>query len=134
MDPILGHGLKFWKMRYQLMIYVLKIQTSSCCYMQNWSVNDGCYGRKTNNEEKSKFNDHLEMISLELDGSYPWSRIEVLENALSIDDICFDGVHPNNCGIKNLVENIRHYKITHNLPASQNTVQPRKLHRNLNFA
>ena len=58
--------------------------------MQNWSVNDGCYGRKTNNEEKSKFNDHLEMISLELDGSYPWSRIEVLENALSIDDICFE--------------------------------------------
>ena len=97
-------------------------------------VKDGCYGRKTNNEEISKFNDHLEMISLELDGSYPWSRIEVLENALSIDDICFDGVHPNNGGIKNLVENILHYNITHNLPASQNTVQPGKLHRNLNFA
>ena len=76
--------------------------------------------------------DHLEMISLELDD--PWSWIEVLENALSIDDICFDGVHPKNGGIKNLVENIRHYIITHNLPASQNTVQPRKLHRNLNFA
>ena len=97
-------------------------------------VKDGCYGRKTNNEEISKFNDHLEMISLELDGSYPWSRIEVLENALSIDDICFDGVDPNNGGIRNLVENIRHYNITHNLPASQNTVQPRKLYRNLNFA
>ena len=93
-------------------------------------VKDGCYGRKANNEEISKFKDHLEMISLELDGSYPWSRIEVLENALSIHDICFDGVHPNNGGIKNLVENIRHYNITHNLPASQNTVQPRKLHRN----
>ena len=97
-------------------------------------VKDGCYGRKTKNEEISKFIDHLEMISLELDGSYPWSRIEVLENAISIDDICFDGVHPNNGGIKNLVENIRHYNITHNLPASQNTVQLRKLHRNLNFA
>ena len=97
-------------------------------------VKDGCYGRKTNNEEISIFNDHLEMISLELDGSYPWSRMEVLENALSIDDICFDGVHPNNGGIKNLVENIRHYNITHNLPASQNTVQHRKLHRNFNFA
>ena len=74
------------------------------------------------------------MISLELDGSYTWSRIEVLENSLAIDVICFDGVHPNNGGIKNLVENVRHYNITHNLRAPQNTVQPRKLHRNLNFA
>ena len=63
-------------------------------------VKDGCYGRKTNNYELSKFNDHLEMISLELDGSYPWSRIEILENALSIDDICFDGEHPKNGGKK----------------------------------
>ena len=83
-------------------------------------VKDGCYGRKTNTEKIFKLNDHLEMISLELDGSYPWSRIEVLENALSIDDICFDGVHPNNGGIRNSVENLRHYNITHNLPASQN--------------
>ena len=85
-------------------------------------VKDGCYGRKTNNKEISKFNDHLEMISLELDGPYPWSRVKVLENALSIDDICFAGVHPNNECIKNLVENIRHYNITHNLPALQKTV------------
>ena len=72
----------------------------------------------------SKINDHLEMISLELDGSYPWSRIEVLENALSIDDICFDGMHPKNGGLKNLVENIsqnnitityRHHRIQFNL-------------------
>ena len=97
-------------------------------------VRDGCYGRRTNNEEISNFNDHLEMISLELDGSYPWSRFEVLENVLSIVDLRFDGVHPNNGGIQNLVESIRKQKITHNLPASQNTVQPRKLHRNLIFA
>ena len=97
-------------------------------------VKDSCYVRKTNNEEITKFNDHLEMIRLEFDGSYPWSRIEVLENAVSIDDICFYGVHPNNDGIKKLVEIILHYKITHNLPALQSTVQPRKLNRNLNFA
>ena len=96
-------------------------------------VKDGCNGRKTNDEEISIFNDHLEMISLELDGSYPWSRIEVLENALSIDDICFDEVHLKNGGIKNLVENIRHHNITPKIPASQNTVQPRKFYRNLIF-
>ena len=97
-------------------------------------VKDGCYERKTNNEEISKFNDHLEMISLALDGSHRWSWIEVLENTLSKVDIRFDGVHPNNGGVKNLAENIRHYNIPHNLPASQNKVQPRKLNRNLNFA
>ena len=63
-------------------------------------LKDFCYGRKTNNEDVSKFNDHLEMISPELDGSCLWSRIEVLENALSIKNICFDGVHPNYGGIK----------------------------------
>ena len=68
MAPIPGHGLKFWKMRYKLMIYVL-----------------------------------IECIPI-----------------MAI--------------LKNLVENIRHYNVTHNLPASQKTVQPRKLHRNLNFA
>ena len=107
-------------------------------------VKDGCYGRKTNKAEIPKFKDHLETISLQPDGSDPWSRIEVLENALSINDIyvlmeCIPIMPiivliPNNAGIKNLVENIRHYNITHNLPAYQNTVQPRKLHRSSNFA
>ena len=111
-----------------------KLKPHHVAICQIGPVKDGCYGRKTNNEEISKFNDHIEMISPELDGSYPWSQIEVLENALSIDDVCFAGVHRNNGGIKKLVENIRHYNITHSLPASLNTVQPRKLYRNLNFA
>ena len=53
------------------------------------------------------------MISLELDGSYPWPRIEISENALAIDNICFSGVHSNNGGIKSLVENICHCNIKH---------------------
>ena len=63
---------------------------------------DGSSERKMNNEEKSQFNDHLEWISLELYGSYPCSLTEVLENGLSTNDVCFDGVHPNNGGIKSL--------------------------------
>ena len=62
-------------------------------------LKDCCHGRNTKNEGVSKFNDHLEMISLEFDGSFYWSRIEVLENALTIDVMCFDGVRPNNGGI-----------------------------------
>ena len=42
---------------------------------------------KTNNQKIYKFNDNLEMISLELDGSYPWSGIALFKIALSIDDI-----------------------------------------------
>ena len=70
-------------------------------------VRDGCYGRRTNNEEISNFNHHLEIISLELDGSYPWSQLEVLKNALLIVELRFDGVHPNNGGTENMVENKR---------------------------
>ena len=40
-------------------------------------VRKGFYGRKTCSEEMSQFNDHLEIISLELDVSYPWSRINL---------------------------------------------------------
>ena len=52
----------------------------------------------------------LEMMSLELDCSYPSSRIKVLENALSIDDICVEVLHPNNGGIEKLLEKICHNK------------------------
>ena len=53
-----------------------------------------------NKEETYKLNDNLEMLNLELYCSYPWSRIELMEIALSINDICFDRVHPNKGGIK----------------------------------
>ena len=111
-----------------------KIQTSSCCYKQNWSGKRWLLWK----ENKQRGNIKIQWPSRN-DKPGAWWILSVVTdwgfgNALSIDDICFDGVHPNNGGIKNLVENIRHYNITHNLPASQNTVQPRKLHRNLNFA
>ena len=79
--------------------------------------------RKTNKEQLSKFRDYLKLLSLELDGSYPWSQIDVLDNALSIVDICFHGVHPKFGGIKNLREKLLHYKMTHNVPASQKKIQ-----------
>ena len=71
-------------------------------------VKDGCYGRNSNNEAITKFNEQLEMICLELDGLYPWSKVECLDNAVTDNGISYDGVHPNINGIKNLVNNIRH--------------------------
>ena len=67
------------------------------------------------------------MICLELDGLYPWSKVECLDNALTDNDISYDGVHSNINGIKNLVNNIRHYNVLNNLPAEQNVIQPRKI-------
>ena len=90
-------------------------------------VKDGCYGRNSNNEAITKFIELLEMICLELDGLYQWSKDECLDNALLDNDIFYDGVHPNINGIKNLVNNIRHYNVLNNLPAAQNVIQPQKI-------
>ena len=97
-------------------------------------VKDVCYGRNSNNEAITKFNEQLEMICLELDGLYPWSKVECLDNALTDNDISYDGVHPNINGIKNLVNNIRHYNVLNNLPAAQNVIQPRKIPNYRNIA
>ena len=74
------------------------------------------------------------MICLELDGLYPWSKVECLDNALTDIDISYDGVHPNINGIKNLVNNVRHYNVFNNLPAAQNVIQPRKIPHYRNIA
>ena len=41
-------------------------------------VKDGCYGRNGNNEAITKFNEQFEMVCLELDGLYPWSKLNVV--------------------------------------------------------
>ena len=79
-------------------------------------VKDGCYGRNSNNEAIAKFNEQLEMVCLELDGQYPWAKIECLDSTLTSNDTSYDGVHPNMNGIKKLVKNIRHYNVLNNLP------------------
>ena len=89
-------------------------------------VKDGCYGRNSR-QLHTKFNEQLEMICLELDGLYPWSKVECLDNALTDNDISYDGVHTNINRVKNLVNNIRHYNILNNLPAAQNVIQPQKI-------
>ena len=97
-------------------------------------VKDGCYGRKSNNEAIAKSNEQLEMISLELDGLYPWSKVECFDNALTDNDISYDAFHSNINGIKNLVNNIPHYKVLNNLPAAQNVIQPQKIPSYCNIA
>ena len=96
-------------------------------------VKEGFYGRNSNNEAITKFNEQMEMICLELDGLYPWSKVECLNNTLTDKDI-YDGVHPNMNGIRNLVINIWHYNVLNNLPAAQNVVQLRKIPNYRNFA
>ena len=97
-------------------------------------VKDGCYGRKSNNEAITKFNEQLEMTCLELNGLYPWSKVECIDYALTDNDISYDGVHSNINEIKNLVNNISHYNVLNNLPAAQNVIQPRKIPNYCNIA
>ena len=81
-------------------------------------VKDGCFGRNSYNEAIRNLCQQLEMICLELDDLYPWSKIECLDNSLTDNDISYDGVHPNINGIKNLVNNICHNNVYqwNNLP------------------
>ena len=74
------------------------------------------------------------MICLELDGLYPLSKVECLDNALTDNDYSYDGVQPNINGIKNLANNIRHYNVLNNLPAAQNVIQSRKIPNYRNIA
>ena len=90
------------------------------------SVNDGGYCQNSKSEAITKLNEQLEMICLELDGLYPWSKVECLDKALTDNDISYDGVHPNVNGIKKFVKNIRHYDVLNNPSAAQNVIQPQK--------
>ena len=94
-----------------------KIETTPCKISP---VKDGCYGRKINNEAIAKFNEQLEMICLELDGQYPWSKVECLDNTRTCNDTSYDGIHPNMNGIKKLAE--------------QNMIQPQKFPNYCNIA
>ena len=75
-----------------------KVETRAVCKIS--PVKDGCYGQNSNNEAITKFNEQLEMICLELDGLYPWSKFECLDKTLTDIDISCDGVHPTINGIK----------------------------------
>ena len=61
-------------------------------------------------------------------------KTECRDNALTDNDISYDGVHQNINGIKNLVNNFRHYNVLNNLPAAQNVIQPRKIPNYRNIA
>ena len=89
-----------------------KFQTSSRCYMQNWYGKRWLLWKKYKQRGNIKFNDRMEIMSLVLDGSFTWSRSDVLENAPSIDEICLGVLHTNNGGIKNLIKNLCHHFLT----------------------
>ena len=65
-------------------------------------------------------------ICLELDGIFPWSKVECVNNNLTANNICDDGVHPNASGIQLLVENLRFFFLKKVLPFPIQ-VKPRKI-------
>ena len=97
-------------------------------------VKDDCYGRNSKNESTTKFNEQLKMVFLELDGLYPWSKVECLDKTLTDNDISYSWVHPNINGIKNLMNDIRHSNVLNNPQAVQNVIQPQKIRNYRNIA
>ena len=77
---------------------IKKVEPHRVAVLKISHVEADCYGRNINNEAITKFNEQLEMICLELDGLYPWSKVECLDNTLLDNNIFYDGVHlVNNC-------------------------------------
>ena len=72
-------------------------------------VKNGHYGRESNNIEIEELNKHLGNIALELNGTFKWTKVEVLECNITTSEISNDGVHLNLAGVQKIVKSIRNY-------------------------
>ena len=101
---------------------LLLINLHSIGNYKTGAIKDGCYRRKASNEEFSQFNDHLQMICLKPNTSYPLSHIECLKNELSINDKCE--------GLASFAEIILRYNKTHNLSSTQPLLKAKNCNKN----
>ena len=70
-------------------------------------VKNGRYGRADNNPLIREFNKSLKEVVETVRQEHANVTYELIENSLSPGDICPDGVHPAESGIKKMVRNIR---------------------------
>ena len=55
-------------------------------------VKKGHYGRESNNIENEEFNKQMGNIALELNGTFKWTKVEVLKCNITTSEISNDGV------------------------------------------
>ena len=92
-------------------------------------VKNGHYGRESNNIEIVAFNKQLGNIALELNGTFKWTKVEVLKCNITTSEISNDGVHLNLAGVQKNVKSFRNFYQQHNITVSQNNIALRQIKR-----
>ena len=87
------------------------------------------YGRESNNIEIVEFNKQLGNIALELNGTFKWTKVEVLKCNITTSEISNDGVHLNLAGVQKIVKSIGNYYQQHNITVSKNNIALRQIQR-----
>ena len=87
---------------------------------ENPQVKNGHYGRELNNIEIEEFNKQLGYIALELNGTFKWTKVEVLKCNIKTSEISNDDVHLKLAGVQKIIRSIRNYYQQHNITVSQN--------------
>ena len=85
-------------------------------------VKNGHYGRESNNIEIEECNKQLGNIALELNGTFIWTKVEVLKCNITTWEISNDGVHLNLAGVQKIVDSIWNYYQQHYITVSQNNI------------
>ena len=105
-----------------------KLKTHQVLLSEIPQVNNGHYGRESNNIEIEEFNKQLGTIALELNGKFNWTKVEVLKCNITLA-MSNDGVHLNLAGVQKIVKNIQNYYQQHNFTVSQNNLALHQIQR-----
>ena len=92
-------------------------------------VKNGHYERESNNIEIEEFNKQLGNIAMELNGTFKWTKVEVLKYNITSSEISNDGVHLKLAGVQKIVKGVRNYYQQHNITVSQNNIALRQIQR-----
>ena len=90
-------------------------------------VKNGSFGRETNNNEITKFNQALDDIADGVRGEFQNTDIKVLDYNLEKADIRNDGIHPNQNGIQKMVFSLRNYISSVGYQSSVSNVSMRRI-------
>ena len=92
-------------------------------------VEIGHYGRESNNIEIEEFNKQLGNIALELNGTFKWTKVEVLKCNIKTSEISNNDVHLNLAGVQKIIRRIRNFYQKQNITVSQNNIALRQIQR-----
>ena len=108
---------------------IKKLNSHRVLFSEIPQVQNGHYGRESNIIEIEEFNKQLRKISLDLNGTLKWTRVEFFKCNFKTSKISNDSVHLNLAGVQKIFNSIRKYYHQHNISVSLNSFALRQLQR-----